>query len=327
MNADRHHSLTAWSTLSLLTTCLVLAASSVRVGLAQRGTAQVDIVVAPPPEGDSASPDENLRFDVASIRPYESNDGRIMMRIQPGGRVTATGVTLTLLLRNAYELPMGGLRGGRGDAIIGGPDWIDEDRFDIEATAGSVAQFTPDMLRPMWRNLLADRFQLQAHLETRETDIYELVLAREDGQLGPRLEPAAVDCEAQRAGLRGRRGGPPALPPPPGPGERIDCGMRFGGGAISAGGMTMEQLADMLPQVAQRQVLDKTGLDGTWDFDLEFSQPQAPQFGAPDAAAPAGDTRPTIFTALQEQLGLKLESTRGPVDVLIIDSVERPTPD
>ena len=103
-----------------------------------------------------------------------------------------------MLLRQAYQLPFE----GGGDIVIGGPDWIDEDRFDIEARA-DVERITREVLRPMWRNLLADRFTLQAHMETRDFPIYELVMARDDGRLGPQLRAAAVDCDAPRPAVNG----------------------------------------------------------------------------------------------------------------------------
>jgi uncharacterized protein (TIGR03435 family) len=144
--------------------------------------------------------------------------------------------------------------------------------------------------------------------------IYELVLARADGRLGPKLQVSSVDCEAMRG--RGRGGPPPA---PPSPTERPMCGIRFSPASLAGGGMPIVQFARVLSQSVQRIVVDRTGLTGNYDFDLSWT---------PDQMARGADaTGASIFTALQEQLGLKLDAARGPVDVLVIDHVERPTPD
>jgi uncharacterized protein (TIGR03435 family) len=180
------------------------------------------------------------------------------------------------------------------------------------------------------RNLLAERFKLVVHPETREMPIYALVPARSDGKLGENLKPAAVDCAA-RMRERGR-GGPP--PTPPAPGERIQCGMRIGPGTMNGGGFPLSQLAVTLSQFVQRVVIDRTGLAGNYDLDLTWTPDRSMQggpIGPPPPGAPPlppiDPDGPSIFTALQEQLGLKLDAQRGPVDVLVVDSVERPTPD
>jgi uncharacterized protein (TIGR03435 family) len=187
---------------------------------------------------------------------------------------------------------------------------------------------TAGPIQIMLRNLMADRFKLRVHRETREMPIYALVLARSDGTLGPQLRPAAVDCAAL-AGQRGR-GGPPA---PLQAGERPPCGMRIGPGNMMGGGLALSQLANSLSPFAQRVVVDRTGLTGNFDLDLTWTPDQIPQ--APPGGLPAGvpppppidPNGPSLFTALQEQLGLKLDSVRGPVEVLVIDSVEQPTAD
>lgn len=169
--------------------------------------------------------------------------------------------------------------------------------------------------------------------------IYNLVLARPDGRLGDRLKPSTLDCAALTAARRGggpagRAGGPPAQVAP---GERPQCGMRMGPGNLSAGGMTITFFGNGLGPMLQRVVTDKTGLTGTFDIDLTWT-PDVPQGalnappapGAPpgaNAPPPIDPNGPTIFTAVQEQLGLKLEPARGPVEVLVIDSVQQPTPD
>jgi bla regulator protein BlaR1 len=273
---------------------------------------------------DASSP----AFEVASVKPNKSGDGRILLGMQPGGRFTATNVPLRELIRMACGI--------QSFQIVGGPDWIGSERFDVLAKAEgdppppSVPGGPPGPMLMMLRSLLAERFKLAAHNETRELPIYSMVMARPDRRLGPRLSVAQADCAAIAAAAR--RGGPPPTPPP---GERPRCGMMIGPGNISAGGVPIAQLATMLSMRVSRVVLDRTELTGNFDFTLDFTPEQLPK-RAPGTPADQPirmngvDIDPdgaSIFTALQEQLGLKLESTRGPVEVLVIDRVEQPTPD
>jgi uncharacterized protein (TIGR03435 family) len=263
----------------------------------------------------------NPTFEVASVRPNKTGDGRIMFGLQPGGRFNATNVPLRLLLRQAFNV--------QESQIIGGPDWIGSDRFDIVAKAPE-GPFTADVMRPMLQSLLAERFKLVVHNETREMPIYALVKARADGKLGPNLAPAAVDCAAV---MRGRRGGGPP-PAPPQPGQKLECGFMIGPGRLNAGGVPLSNLAQTLSPQVGRIVLDKTELTGNYDFELTYSFEGLgsvfPGGGPPlvnGAPAPVDPNMPNLFTALQEQLGLKLDSQRGPVDVIVIDSVEQPVAD
>jgi uncharacterized protein (TIGR03435 family) len=262
------------------------------------------------------------KFEVASVRENASNDGKIMVGIQPGGRFNAVGVPLAELIRLAYAV--------QRTQIIGAPDWSETARFDIAAKAENDIQGTapggpPGQLNVMLRDLLEDRFKLRARRDTRELPIYALTLARGDKKLGEGLRASTIDCAAMRG--RGARGGPPPGPPPPG--ERPQCGMRVAPNQVLAGGVSLAQLTQMLSQFTQRIVLDRTGLSGHFDIDLTFTPERMPQ-GAPPPGAPpltVDPNGPSLFTALQEQLGLKLESDRAPVEVLVIDHVERPTPD
>lgn len=260
-------------------------------------------------------------FEVASVKPNKSGDGRVMLAMPPTGRITATNVPVRLLLQQAYQV--------QPFQIIGAPDWAASDRFDIVAKAPDGAP--PEQYRPMMRNLLADRFKLKAHMETREMPIYALVLARGDGKLGPNLAPAKADCDAL---ARGRRaGGPP--PAPPQPGQPMECGAMVGIGSMNAGGMAMADLARSLSGLVNRIVIDKTGLSGRYDFQLTYTPDgRGNALGLPGGApplgvdAPAGDPNgASLFTAVQEQLGLKLDSQKGPVEVLVIESIEQPTAD
>jgi len=256
-------------------------------------------------------------FEVASVKPNKTGDGRVMVGMAPGGRFTATNVPVRLLLRQAYDV--------QDFQIVGAPDWLNTDRFDISAKAPEDGNFTGEQMRPMLRSLLEERFKVKVHAETREMAIYSLVKARSDGKLGSALTPAAVDCRA----ARGRRGGGP--PPPLTPGQRPECGMMIGIGRMNAGGMPMSELARTLSQQVGRVVLDKTGLTGGYDFELNYAPESRTVVGAPPqlngAEVAVDPNAPTLFTALQEQLGLKLESERGPVDVVVIDNIAQPMAD
>jgi uncharacterized protein (TIGR03435 family) len=261
-------------------------------------------------------------FEVATVKANKS--GEPFIRIGGGpGRYAATNVPLRVLIQNAYRI--------QNYQLVGAPGWIDSERFDIVAKPDANA--TPDQNPLMLRALLAERFKLKVHNETREMPVYALMLARNDGKLGPKLTTSAIDCAALAAAARGRGPGGPAPPPPSQPGERPRCGMMIGPGRLSMGGQPLSQFATSLSNFAGRIVQDRTGLSGPYDLELTWTPEQLPQGGGatPPPGAPAfplvDPNGPSIFTAVQEQLGLKLDSTRGPVDVVVVDSVERPTDD
>jgi uncharacterized protein (TIGR03435 family) len=259
----------------------------------------------------------SLTFDVASVKPNKSGDQRVMIQMPPTGRYTATNIALRMLLRQAYDV--------QDFQIVGGPNWLASDRFDIVAKPPD-GMTGPEQIRPMLRALLAERFKLVAHNETREMPIYSLVVARADAKLGPKLSAAKVDCEARFAAAR-RGGGPP--PAFPAPGQPMECGFMMGPGTMNVGGMPMLELARSLSPMVGRIVIDKTGLKGRYDFQMTYA-PEGRGFGAGPVGAdapPIDPNTPSLFTALQEQLGLKLESERGSVDVVVIDRVEQPTED
>jgi uncharacterized protein (TIGR03435 family) len=256
-------------------------------------------------------------FEVASIRPNKSAEA--------GGSFGTRGSqtylyvvnnTLFNIIRNAYGL--------QANQIIGGPDWIraEGEKFDI--TAKAPEETKPDQMLLMMQALLADRFKLRLHKETRDVPMFALVLARSDRTLGPRMTPAAVDCNALRAAMV--RGEKPTLPTPVG--DRPACGAQTRPGRLLIGGYPPSDIArQMSVWVGGRPVVDRTGLTGIYDLELTWTpdQPPAARDGAPPLAIdPNG---PSLFTAVQEQLGLKLEPTTGPVEMLVIDSAERPTPD
>jgi uncharacterized protein (TIGR03435 family) len=261
-------------------------------------------------------------FEVASVKPNKSGDGGVRLGIQPGGRLTATNVPLRLLIRNAYQI--------QDFQLVGAPDWIAAERFDVVAKAdGDVPPpqpgGPPSALQLMMRTLLAERFKLAVHHETRELPVYALVVARSDGKLGSQLQASTTDCAAIMAAARGR-GGPPALSPP----GRPPCGISLAPGRLGGGGFPLSQLATTLSQFVQRMVVDRTGLAGNFDFELTWTPDQFPQGPPPPDAPPLppiDPNGPSIYTAVQEQLGLKLDSRRDAVDVLVVDRVERPTED
>ena len=264
-------------------------------------------------------------FEVASVKRNNTGapGGSLVM---PPGRFAATNIPLKVLITNAYQLSF--------FQVVGGPDWVSIDRFDIAAKVPEGAP--PEQTRAMLRTLLRDRFTLAVHMETRDTPIYALVKAHVDNRLGPSLKSSTTDCgpiRAQRAAaiaeVARARGGRVPVPPPPGPNEPVVCQMRVsgrGGSTLTyrAGNTTMTALANALRPYVGREVVDKTGLAGEFDFDLQFSPP--PTTGIVDAGIPVAplDDATSVFTALQEQLGLKLESTRGPVQLMVIDRAEKP---
>jgi len=246
-------------------------------------------------------------FEVASIRrnTTPNQQGAGLAGPRPGGRFIANGVTLRRLVAGAYDWQ-----------IVGGPPWLDDDRFDIDARAS--AEVPPNEMRMMLRSLLADRFKLVVHTESREQPIYVLSAARSDRRLGPKLQESDAACAREaRNFVPSVPGGPPA------------CGdFRMSARSLVARGMVMPTFAQLMRERVGRQVIDRTGLAGTYDLELKWSSDLGLQ-QSPAGAAGASELTPdglSLFTALQEQLGLRLQPDRGPVDVVVIDSAEPPTP-
>jgi bla regulator protein blaR1 len=246
-------------------------------------------------------------FEVASVKPNKSGTTAVSFRLQPGGQLNALNVTVRDLIRFAYAV--------QPFQVEGGPGWTDSDRFDVVAkVAGEIVPQPPGQVGPvqlMMQNLLVERFTLKVRRETRDAPVYALVHARADRQLAKQVTPSTLDCAAL---LRGRTGPSP------------QCRLSGGLGTVSGRDVSFGQLAQLLSGQVQRLVIDKTGLPGVYSWDLQFAPDQAP---APGAVAPAviDPDRPSLFTALQEQLGLKLEAQRAPLEMLVIDSVQQPTAD
>ncbi len=250
-------------------------------------------------------------FDVASVKKNTSGEFGASFGGQPG-QLSVRNNTLRNIVRNTYQL--------QNFQIVGGPGWFDTDRFDITARAPEAA--TPQQMLPMVRALLADRFKLVVHTEMRPMPVYMLVVDRADKRLGPKLTPSSVDCAA----LMAARPTPPPQPPGGGP----FCGTRANPGRVQANAVAMAAFARNLSNFAGRFVIDQTGLAGNWDIDLQWTPdpgltPALPPNAPPlPASEPNG---PSLFSAIQEQLGLKLDSQRAPIEVLVVDSAEQPSPD
>lgn len=255
-------------------------------------------------------------FEVASIKLNKTGDPQTVPQMQPGGRVTLINRTLRSLVQFAYSSLESQLHARQ---IVGGPDWTDTDRFDVVAKMeGSPAPgpAAANLGRVMMRTLLEDRFQLKLRIESRELPVYALVMARPDGRLGPGLRRRPEgDCASYV----------PRPGPPPDPnGTTPLCGFLRGGalggqGTLTYRGVSISQLARPGALTGDRLVIDRTALPGIFDIDLSWAVEAS-------ADTPSTET-PSIFTAVQEQLGLKLEPARAPVEVLVIDRAEKPAPD
>lgn len=240
-----------------------------------------------------------MNFTVVSIKPSPDNNPGMVIRQLPNGGYSSQKITLGALLTSAY--------GVSPDRIIGMPNWGKTDRYDIEARYEPHDQAAPQ-LNVLLQGMLRDRFGLVAHAEKRDFPVYLLRTVDKDGKSGPGLKPSKANCEDAAAANSARESKVRAADGAPlcGAVERPD--------AFIGGGVTMDTLARSLRIPAGRDVVNQTGLDGFWEFALEF--------------APAGDTtgeKPSVFTALRDELDLKLESGTAALDVLVIDSVAHPT--
>jgi len=280
-----------------------------------------------PPGARAAAPDPNvpLYFEAASVKQNKDGGTNIGIRRQPGGRLNTINTPVNLLITFSYQL--------QGFQLVGAPEWTRNERYDIvakvEGDPPPVAPGAgPDHMMLAMRTLLADRFKLKVHRETREMDIYALVMARPGGKPGPALKPSTDDCGQLASQTAARVGGPPAQPPTRPDGSPVICGMQGRPGSIRFNGFPLSQFANGIAGQVGRTVVDRTGLTGEWSFELTFA-PQAPAGPLPPGVElpPVDANAPSLFTAVQEQLGLKLEATKGPVEVLVVDSVERPTVD
>jgi uncharacterized protein (TIGR03435 family) len=280
----------------------IAAAGAVPIGL---GAGSAMPQVKPPATATA-------RFDAASVKPSRL-DAVVGggFRIEPG-HFMANNTTVEVLVRFAYGLEL-----GDKEAVAGGPAWIRSDRFDID---GKGAGTTLSALEAMVGALLADRFKLRLHEERREREAYALTLARTDRRLGPGLRPTApaeaAHCVARESD--------PAAPPEYTPDGMKRCAASFRGG-MKLRGRPLSDLTDMLGELVGRAVIDRTGLDERFDADLDATLDWEHLAGGGTSDILGANA--VIFTALREQLGLRLESARAPVRTIVIDSVEKPAPD
>jgi uncharacterized protein (TIGR03435 family) len=281
-------------------------------------------IAAQPPDQKS------LAFEVASVKPNHDVNQPANFQLQPGGRVTITNFPLFQLIRAAYASDDIQL-----DDQVVSPAWTKSERFDIVARGeGSIAPDNdgqPRRLVAMMRSLVEERFRVQAHTEMREMPVYLLVLANKDRKLGPRLHQSSQECGQSSQEF----GGVIATVVPKPPDSTKWCGTRGGMGTglshVQMQGLTMAQVAASFADywVVRRPVLDRTGLSGRWDGQIDFVAGflPGPNPDSAPVANPSADSGPIMPAAIQEQLGLKLEPTKARVQVLVIDHVERPTPD
>jgi uncharacterized protein (TIGR03435 family) len=317
----------------VLTAVAVLSlAAPIVTGAIEAGAFAAGQLTGAPAGGPPIDP--QLRFEVASVKPVADN-GRYGRFLPTPQRFEYSELPIGWFLRTALQKP--------DYQVIGAPGWIETEFYTIMA---KPPEGTPSgAMATMMLNLLKDRFQLATHLETRELLIFNLVMARKDGRLGPNLKVTPADCQAtvaeRNAALEAAaagRGARPPMPPLGDPNAPPACGFgRIGIGDVAVNGRTIAQFVTTLSEWVGSPVIDKTGLTGLYDFTLK-SSPEGLHVPGPlgrtmalriaQAPAPPVDPdTPSLFVALQEQLGLKLEGARGPVEVVVIDRLERPTPD
>jgi uncharacterized protein (TIGR03435 family) len=256
---------------------------------------------APAPDSHAAAAPQ---FDVISVKPDKTNSGMTRLMLTPDG-FNADNVGVHMLLLEGYQL--------NEDQIAGEPGWTKTDKFDIQAkVAGpdvaAVSRLTFNQRRAMFRQILAEQFKLATHTETRQLPVYVLTVAKG----GPKFKEHVPDPTHPEREKNGQGG------------------FMVSSNKITTQGTTMAYFLAFLSQKVGRTFIDKTGLTGTYDLTLQWTPDDGatvvPAQARADGAQqpPAGDSGPSIFTAIQEQLGLKLESTKGPVDVLVIDHIGKP---
>lgn len=264
-------------------------------------------------------------FEIVSIKPNRTNQGIPAFMFQPGGRVIGGNVDTQQIILVAYGL--------EEVQLVNAPDWVSTERFAVEARTNDA---TPSStIRLMLRAMLADRFGFVAHSERRDLPMLALTMARPDERLGSRIRPSGSEC----APIQPPSGVPIPPPPPPPPAgspgpmrlilptdepPRRRCGAAMAPGWISARTITMREFARVLSQLTGRPVVDETGLADAYDLDMLF-QPEGLRGAVVGTPPQAVSDAPALATALRDDLGLRLDARRGPVDVLVVDRIERPT--
>lgn len=249
--------------------------------------------------GTSAAPQPAPAFDVASVRRNVTAVFPVGPEVRRGGSFVAIRATLERLVRFAYDLP--------AYQVIGGPDWARRDHFDVDARAANP-EATAAELQQIVQALLRDRFELAVRRERREGQVYDLVVARGDRRLGGSLRPAAAGCDA-----------------PDGSGETLEEQRTPNGGvATRRTCVPLDVLVSSLADALRAPVTDQTSLAGRWDYELSFTG-GVRRNASSEAVARDPNDAPELFTAVEEQLGVKLVGRRGLVDVLVIESATPPT--
>lgn len=234
----------------------------------------------------AASAQVRSEFDVASVKPNKLNDRLVTIDVGPGGLFNARGYTVKLLIQRAY--------GVMGWNISGGPGWLDNDRFDVSAKATVPGNLTEKQLQPMLRALLADRFKLKLHEAAKEIDGYALVVARS----GPKVKPSAQT-------------------------EEHPDTFRLNATGLTGQAISMPDFARYVGGKLGLIVVDKTGLNGLYDTNAKWTVDTDEPTGGAIAADPREALKSAVFTALQEQLGLKIAAQKITIQTLVIDSVEK----
>ena len=281
---------------------------------------RVEPITADSPRFEAAS----IRRDQSGTMPPSSQGQQVFFR---GNRLTATAITVRELIRNGYNL-----QHVPRSFVVEGPDWIDSERWNLEAVAAKpfepqrVRNVPPPDAAAMLRAMLVDRLKLKVHNEMREKEVYELVLDRADGKLGPGIKPSTDNCIGAFETDEDKKS---VVPTPDG--RPTLCGFGYSYGATSrmfARHLSMKHIAMFFGLVASINmgVIDRTGLDGRFDVDFQFAgdvvlSPNA----APVPRGVEATDIPTLPGAIRQQLGLRLQSTRAMVEVLVIDHVERPS--
>jgi uncharacterized protein (TIGR03435 family) len=290
----------------------------------------VAVIVLSELHAQQAAPNTPPTFDVISIHAIDP----AALSVRQPGTPPLTGMSDVYFLRagGSFRAPAISARnliaaafGVKSWQVLGGADWIASARFEINAkTSGEVSRETLVAQAPvLMRALLTDRFRLRAHIERRPFPVFALTVARQDQRLGPQLHRTDVECDAQRRNAVP----PPGIPPPPSPTKRPSCGRTQWDGGMIAGAITMEELANALTRAvgSEQIVVNRTNMEGRFDVDLTWSSEprRASESNSLPSAIPAGDT--TVFTAVQEQLGLKLVLRPEPIDAVVVDYIERPS--
>jgi uncharacterized protein (TIGR03435 family) len=265
---------------------------------------------------------DKLTFEVASVKPNSATNAPSGVRVLPSGQMTATNIAVRAMIATAW----GSEAIQMASQVVGGPSWIDTDRYDINAKAsGGFSEKdglqTVQRVEAMLRALLEDRFQVKVHTDMRDVPIYALVLANTEPRFGTLFKPSAAKCYT--------REDPPPRNATPDPARQ--CGIRGGNGNVTYVNITMQDIARSFANypAVDRPVIDRTGLPGRYDLHLEFIPTfvDSPNRDGSQVANPNADSGPNLFTALVEQAGLKLQAERAKIEFIVIDRVERPTPD